>query len=88
MSAAVWDAPETYAQATAWERVKGNAERHGLCVACAAQYAWGTQLGFARTTRAPCAACAPLVAGLPSPAMNGWRRVEGSAQRVATWRPA
>lgn len=88
MIAAVKDAPETPGQAAGWERVKGHAERYGFCPPCAAQIAWGHQLGFGRTTRPPCEVCGPLVAALPEVRPGGWRTVSGSASRAQSWRTA
>ena len=79
------DAPETMAQARAFQKVNAQALRFGLCPTCAAQIAWGTQLGFARTTREPCQTCTPLVALLPVAKPGGWRTVVGRAANWAPW---
>lgn len=79
------DAPETPRQAARWQEVNGQAVRFGLCPRCASQMAWGSQLGYARTTREPCETCAPLVALLPLAKPNGWRTVSGSATARAPW---
>lgn len=77
--------PETVAQAIAWDKVKANAVRFGLCHRCAAQLAWLLQEGGG-PVHPPCDACAPLVATLPKPKPNGWRTVRGSAHDARNWR--
>lgn len=76
--------PETVDQARNWDRVNRLAVRFGLCFSCASQYAWGVQGGFA-SVRPPCPECAPLVATLPSPRVNGWRSVTGAANDKNSW---
>ncbi|GIG37933.1 hypothetical protein Cpa01nite_33140 [Cellulomonas pakistanensis] len=78
--------PETIEQARTWERVKNHALAFGICHACAAQLAWGHQLGFAETTRPPCDSCLAVVAQLPLQKLNGWRSVSGRAVRASAWR--
>lgn len=66
--------PETLQQARTWERTKGRYLAAGLCHACAAQAAWGHQCGFTGI-KPPCAACTPLVAAFPTPAVAPWRKL-------------
>jgi len=73
--------PESIHQAERWERVKRQGVRFGLCIVCAAQVAWGAQLGFSQTTRQPCATCAPLMAALPVSQANGWQTPAGVLSR-------
>lgn len=67
--------PETVRQAANWDCNKGRYLRQGLCGTCAAQAAWGHQIGFTRS-RPPCHACVPAVAGFPTEAANGWRKTK------------
>lgn len=76
--------PETPSQAATWERVQLNARVAGLCDACAAQFAWGAQLGFTNV-HPPCKACRSIVDALPSLRPNGWRSVTGSAGAARNW---
>jgi hypothetical protein len=74
--------PETLYQAQWWDVQKSRAIAHGLCEECAAQYAWGLQLGFTRS-HPPCPRCAAIVAvtsGIVRP--NGWRNMR--LRNVAT----
>jgi hypothetical protein len=82
------DPPETPGQAAAWERVKNHAMRYGLCHRCAAQLAWGAQLGYARVEHPPCSMCAPLVEALPVARPNGWRTPGGSLTHAEPWSSA
>jgi hypothetical protein len=66
------DRPETLTQAIEWQTVKNHYVKLGLCHVCAAQAAYGHQIGFTRINQ-PCAVCATVVAGLPDEAANGWR---------------
>lgn len=77
------DRPETLGEAASWQRLKTNYELLGLCHACAAQAAYGHQLGFTQINP-PCAECLPLVRNLPRPGPAGspWRRM-GAARNVA-----
>lgn len=79
--------PETPAQVVSWDRVKNNAVRFGLCERCAAQLAWAHQshTGSFPSVHPPCEACAPLVATLPKGRPNGWRTVNGSADKPSSW---
>ena len=87
------DRTETMRQARTWDMVKTKYVAAGLCHKCAAQAAWGHQLGFGfRSTRnwpdedrgikPPCETCAPIVATFPVPAGTGspWRRFERGVQ--------
>lgn len=65
------DAPETIRQAWTFDTMKRRYLRLGLCSACAAQAAWGHQLGFSRSNP-PCADCQAAVDGFPSKRPNGW----------------
>lgn len=66
---------ETTRQAATWERTANAYQEDGLCRGCAAQAAYGHQLGFGRI-HPPCEDCQPTVAGLPLPAGRGtpWRK--------------
>jgi len=78
--------PETASQASSWTVRKNKYLVLGLCEACAAQAAWGHQLGFAphehvRSGRTvleginpPCTECAPIVAEFPVEGAGGWRK--------------
>ena len=52
--------PETLRQARRWDEVKAGYLKRGLCSPCAAQLAWGQQLGSGQT-RPPCADCSALL---------------------------
>jgi hypothetical protein len=77
------DRPETIAEVLSWQRLKTSYLMLGLCHACAAQAAYGHQLGFT-LINAPCSGCLPLVRSLPRPGPAGspWRRM-GAARNVA-----
>jgi len=66
------DKPETTREAQEWDRSNRHYVTLGLCHVCAAQAAYGHQLGFARVNP-PCVVCAGVVAGFPDGAANGWR---------------
>jgi len=69
---------ETVAQAVIWERVKVRYLRAGLRFACAAQAAWGHQVGAGGwcAINPPCEVCAELVAMFTYPTPNPvWRSV-------------
>lgn len=71
--------PETSGQADRWGAIKAHYLRLGLCHKCAAQAAYGSQLGFSNVNP-PCAGCAPVVSTFESDRPNGWRstgRVSG-----------
>lgn len=65
------DAPETIWQAGTFDSIKRRYVRLGLCSACAAQAAWGHQLGFSRSNP-PCQECQPLVDTFPVKKPNRW----------------
>lgn len=48
--------PETLRQAQTWDAVKVRYLRAGFCEVCAAQAAWGHQLGFSHVNN-PCHGC-------------------------------
>ncbi|MPV50276.1 hypothetical protein GCG21_09725 [Pseudactinotalea sp. HY160] len=77
--------PETMREARTWEVVKNRALDYGLCHACAAQLAYGHQLGFTSTTHEPCGECLWIVATLPVAKSNGWRTVAGEAASREAW---
>jgi hypothetical protein len=80
------DTGETIREAATWENVKGHAFRYGLCHVCAAQLAWGHQIGFAVIEREPCDECRPLIAALPRTTGHpAWRTVAGRASRPGPW---
>lgn len=67
--------PETIEQARRWDVQKSRALAHGLCDRCAAQYAWGSQIGFTHS-RPPCSSCALIVdAAIGEVRTNGWRNM-------------
>lgn len=66
------DRPETMHEARRWDASNSHYLRLGLCYVCAAQAAYGHQLGFARVNP-PCVVCVGVVAGFPDGAANGWR---------------
>ena len=66
------DVPETQRQAQRWDAVKAHYLRKGLCAVCAAQAAYGHQLGFGRV-KPPCDACVPLVTRFPGKGAGDWR---------------
>ena len=63
--------PESRSQAETWDRTRNRYAAVGLCDRCAAQAAWGHQLGFTEV-HAPCEGCAEVVATLPVGQVNGW----------------
>lgn len=65
--------PETPGQARAWEEIKRQYLRLGLCHYCAAQAAYGHAHGFAWVER-PRPGCLPVVATFEYEAPNGWRK--------------
>lgn len=50
------DRPETLSQVKSWDRNKLHYSLAGFCDTCAAQAAWGHQIGFSRVRR-PCRVC-------------------------------
>ncbi len=70
--------PETLRQARRFDERATQYRRALGCDRCAAQAAYGHQEGFA-DVHPPCAACRPIVATFPVPAVNGWRKIDGKA---------
>lgn len=64
--------PETPRQARSWDATKRHYRSLGLCGACAAQAAWGHQLGFT-TVNPPCLVCLPVVLSFPVNEPGEWR---------------
>lgn len=62
---------ETLRQARTFDLNKKHYVNLGLCNPCAAQAAWGHQLGF-KESRPPCQECQTLVDSFPVPKPNGW----------------
>ena len=58
------DANETPRQARTFSTVKGHYLTLGLCSPCAAQAAFGHQLGFSRS-KPPCNSCRAIIASFP-----------------------
>lgn len=67
-----WKRAETPRQARTFDSYKEHYLGLGLCGPCAAQAAFGHQLGFSRS-KSPCEVCISLVAGFPVPETNSWR---------------
>jgi hypothetical protein len=67
--------PETVSEARYWTTLEGRYVTLGLCHTCAAQAAWGHQLGWG-DINPPCDSCQPIVAGFPSPTREDspWRK--------------
>lgn len=63
---------ETLRQARTFDSNKRHYVSLGLCSPCAAQAAWGHQLGFSEC-KPPCQECQPHVDTLPVPKPNQWR---------------
>jgi hypothetical protein len=76
---------ESLDQAEEHHTIIGHAERSGLCLRCAVQFANGTQLGFANAEK-PCDGCAMVILDWPSTRPNGWRTIPGTVSRAAAWR--
>jgi hypothetical protein len=66
------DPVETIWQAWRFDAMKRHYQRLGLCRVCAAQAAWGHQLGFSRVKQ-PCHGCQPLVDTFPTARPGRWR---------------
>jgi hypothetical protein len=87
--------PETQAQAITWDAVKAKYVSDGLCHTCAAQAAWGHQLGWhyrssrpwpggGRSIKPPCEQCASTVATFPVEIPgSAWRRWPKGDRRPA-----
>lgn len=63
---------ETLEQARTFDRIASRYRKAGLCDTCAAQAAYGHQLGFSKVHR-PCTSCEAQVALYPTVRVNGWR---------------
>ncbi|GAA2089403.1 hypothetical protein [Aeromicrobium tamlense] len=77
--------PETPKQARQWETVKNCAHGAGLCYPCAAEFAYGVQLGFTAVDP-PCPNCTQVMLSWPVGKSNGWRSVRGSAHHARRWK--
>lgn len=66
------DSVETLWQARSFDTNKRHYQGLGLCGPCAAQAAWGHQLGFSRIDP-PCGVCQPLVDTFPVDKPGMWR---------------
>jgi hypothetical protein len=66
------DRPETNRQARTYQATKLHYQRLGLCRFCAAQAAWGHQIGFSKV-KPPCHECQPLVDTFPVAVPGRWR---------------
>lgn len=67
--------PETLNQVRWWDHNKTNYVKNGWCDKCAAQAAWGHQIGFTKIDNGPCEKCV----GLPVPAKAGARAARWAA---------
>jgi hypothetical protein len=67
--------PETMTQAKVWDRKKRRYLNAGLCFHCAAQAAWGHEIGFGKIAD-PCPQCQPIVDLFETPGPSGskWRK--------------
>lgn len=72
MSRRAQDRVETLRQARIFDSAKRHYERLGLCGVCAAQAAWGHQLGFSGINP-PCHRCQPIVDAFPVNKPGKWR---------------
>lgn len=63
---------ETFWQAETFDANKRHYLGLGLCYTCAAQAAWGHQLGFSQIHE-PCHACQPIVDRFPLAKQGKWR---------------
>jgi hypothetical protein len=73
--------PETPSQAREFDKTRNHYSRLGLCNRCAAQAAYGHADGFS-TVHAPCVACLPIVATLPTDELEQWRSQGRRLQRT------
>lgn len=71
-SQAANDRVESNRQARTYDATKLHYQRLGLCRFCAAQGAWGHQLGFSRVNP-PCHECQPLVNSFPVTEPGAWK---------------
>lgn len=79
------DRPETPRQARTFDHYKRHYVRLGLCRVCAAQAAFGHQLGFSRS-KPPCNGCLAVVDSFPMAEPNDWR--SSSPRRGVAFSPA
>ena len=79
--------PETRSEARGWTNRKTDYLTAGLCHACAAQAAYGHQLGFSHL-RPPCAGCQPKVDEFDVPEVNGWRTLRAANKKGGAFRTA
>lgn len=73
MSRCAQDRVETLRQTQTFDTNKRHYKGLGLCHPCAAQAAWGHQLGFSRVTKQPCHECQPIVDRFPRARPGKWR---------------
>lgn len=65
-----------------WHQTTTNAYlAAGLCHSCAAQAAYGHQLGWSKVNQ-PCTVCRPIVAAFPQPQVNDWRSKPRDASKT------
>jgi hypothetical protein len=74
--------PESATQAATWQTTTTRYIALGLCPRCAAQAAYGHQLGFSRV-EPPCADCLSVVEGFDMEKPNGWRKASRERLRNA-----
>jgi hypothetical protein len=72
MHQAMSQRPETLRQARSFDANKNHYLALGLCGPCAAQAAWGHQIGFSNSHR-PCSACQTAIATFPTAQPGPWR---------------
>jgi hypothetical protein len=72
MHQAMSQRPETLRQARSFDANKKHYLALGLCGPCAAQAAWGHQIGFS-SSRRPCSACQTAIASFPTAQPGPWR---------------
>lgn len=72
MSKHTKDANETLRQSRTFGTVKGHYLNLGLCGPCAAQAAFGHQIGFSRSNP-PCEGCLPTISSFPVKEPGPWR---------------
>lgn len=77
--------PESRAQAREWDNTKLAYRRLGLCHRCAAQAAYGHQLGFV-PVEPPCGSCLPVVLRFDLDAGGVWRKASKGLRRSAATR--
>lgn len=66
------DPPESLRQARTFDATKRHYMQLGLCGRCAAQAAWGHQLGFSES-KPPCHGCQSIVDTFPVDKPGKWR---------------